>query len=309
MKPSVLSVDGCSLGGRVAAQMGLSAHAVDTTIFPDGEFEIVVTDVHNDDVFVVESTGPPVNDRLMQLALILDACRRAGAARVTAVVPYFGYARHDRSRAGGPLAARVAASMISERADRVIVVDPHSAALEGMMSAPLTVVSGLSALSAALEPLLPADAVIVAPDNGAAKLAENFSEKLHLPYAIVHKTRVSGTDVRAGAVVGDVRDRAPVIVDDMISTGGTVAEAFHALRAAGCQDTLWVVATHGLFRELSEYRLKALPLRKIIVTDTIDAPDVSFPLQVASVAGDLARVMQVFAGPRTDREQTTGMSR
>lgn len=291
METRVVCVNGCSLGGLVAAQMGLSALTVQTTVFPDGEFDVIVPDVRNADVFVVDSTGPPVNDRLMQLALILDACRRAGAARVTAVVPYFGYARHDRSRAFGPLGARVAASMIGERADRVIVVDPHSGALEGMISVPLTVVSGLSALSAALEPSLPADAVIVAPDIGAAKLAEKFSAKLHLPYAIVHKTRVSGTDVRAGAVVGDVKGRSPVIVDDMISTGGTVAEAFHALRAAGCEDTLWVVATHGLFRELSEFRLKALPLRKVIVTDTVETPNVSLPLQVASVAADLAHAM------------------
>jgi ribose-phosphate pyrophosphokinase len=119
-----------------------------------------------------------------------------------------------------------------------------------------------------------------------------FSERLHLPYAIVHKTRVSGIDVRAGAVVGDVSGRVPVIVDDMISSGGTVAEAFRAVREAGAQDSLLVAATHGLFRELSEFRLKALPLRKVLVTDTVDVSNVSLPLEVVSVAADLAHAIR-----------------
>jgi ribose-phosphate pyrophosphokinase len=303
MRLCVLCVAGCPLGGLVAAELGTPPLAVETTVFPDGELDIIVPEVRNADTFVVQSTGPPVNDGLVQLVLVLDACRRAGAARVTAVVPYFGYARHDRSRTRGPLAARVAASMISERADRVIVVDPHSAALEGMMSAPLTVVSGLPALSDALAPLLPDNAVIVAPDIGAAKLAERFSVKLQLPYVIVHKTRVSGTDVHAGAVVGDVKGRSPVIVDDMISTAGTVAEAFRAVRAAGSEDTLSVVATHGLFRELSEFRLKALPLRTVLVTNTVEPPNVSFPLHVVSVAADLAQVVRMSASSGSEPTQ------
>jgi len=267
---------------------------VKTARFPDGEVSVAVPDVCNADVFVVHSTSPPVNDRVIDLALMLDACRRGGAARVTAVIPYFGYARQDRSREGGALGARVIASMINSNADRVVVVDPHSAALEGMLSVPLTTISALPALAAALVPRLPVNAVIVAPDLGAAKLAERFSARLGLPYAVVHKTRISGTEVQAGSVVGDVRGRTPVIVDDMISTAGTVAAAFHAVRAAGAAEAVSVVATQGLFCELSEFRLEALPLRDVFVTDTIDRQTLSFPLHVVSMAPALAECIRMY---------------
>jgi ribose-phosphate pyrophosphokinase len=259
--------------------------------------------VRNADVYVIHSTSPPVNDRVVELVLILDACRRGGAARVTAVVPYFGYARHDRSGTGGALGARVMASMISAAVDHVMVVDPHSAALEGMMSVPLTMISAVPALATALRPLLPDAAVIVAPDLGAAKLAQRFSEQLGLPNAVVHKTRVSGTDVRVDAVIGDVRGRTPVIVDDMISTAGTVVAAFHALRAAGAADSVTVIATHGLFTELAEFRLKTLPLRNVFVTDTIESRELSFPRTIVSVAPDLAECIRSHNPPTHDEHR------
>jgi ribose-phosphate pyrophosphokinase len=294
MRLCVLSTEHCRLGESVSSVLQTANAVVTATRFPDGEVGVVVPDVCNADVFVVHSTSPPVNDRVVELALILDACRRGGAARVTAVIPYFGYARQDRSRDRGALGARVIASMINAHADRVVVVDPHSAALEGMLAAPLTTISALPALAAALGPRLPEDAVIVAPDLGAAKLAERFAAHLALPYAVVHKTRISGTEVQAGSVVGDVRGRTPVIVDDMISTAGTVAAAFHAVRGGGAADTVSVVATHGLFCELSEFRLKALPLRDVFVTDTIDPPTLSFPLQVVSIAPALAECIRRY---------------
>jgi ribose-phosphate pyrophosphokinase len=297
MKLCVLTTEACRLGQAIASAMKTPAAVVETTRFPDGEVSVEVPDVRNADVFVVQSTSPPVNDRVIDLVLILDACRRGGAARVTAVVPYFGYARQDRTRDGGALGGRVVASMIGTNADRVIVVDPHSAALEGMMSVPLTAISALPALAAALSPLLPDAAVIVAPDIGAAKLAEGFAQVLKLPYAIVHKTRISGMEVRAGSVIGDVRGRTPVIVDDMISTAATVVAAFHAARAAGAADSVSIVATHGLFSDLSEFHLKALPLRDVFVTDTIDAPSLSFPLEVVSVAPLIAECIRFYHRP------------
>lgn len=288
MKPCVLSAESCDLGQSIASELGAPALVVQTTRFPDGEVSVVVPDVRNADVFVVHSTSPPVNDRVIDLVLMLDACRRGGAARVTAVVPYFGYARQDRSGQGGALGAGVIASMISASADRVVVVDPHSAALEGMLTVPLTTVSALSALAAALKPFLDETSVIVAPDIGAVKLAERFSSLLGLPYAIVHKTRISGTEVHAGSIIGEVRGRTAVIVDDMISTAGTVVAAFHAARSGGASDSVSIVATHGLFCELSEFRLKALPLHKVFVTDTVQPQALSFPVEVVSMAPALA---------------------
>lgn len=293
----VLSIESCGLGQSIASVLQTSVAVVEITRFPDGEVGVSVPDVRNADVFVVQSTSPPVNDRVIDLVLTLDACRRGGAGCVTAVVPYFGYARQDRSAEGGALGAGVMASMISRSADRVVVVDPHSAALEGMMSVPLTTISALAALADALVPLLPEGAVIVAPDIGAVKLAERFSGILGVPYAIVHKTRISGTEVRAGSVIGEVRGRTAVIVDDMISTAGTVVAAFHAVRAAGAADSVSIVATHGLFCELSEFRLKALPLRQVFVTDTIEAQTLSFPVEVVSMAPALAEYIRMYSPP------------
>ena len=293
MRLCVVTTDSCTLGQPIASALQMPAAVVEMTRFPDGEVSVAVPDVRNADVFVVHSTSPPVNDRVIDLVLTLDACRRGGAARITAVIPYFGYARQDRSGDVGALGAGVIASMISANADRVVVVDPHSAALEGMLSVPLTTISAVPALAAALAPLLPDAAVIVAPDLGAVKLAERFAGILGLPYAIVHKTRISGTEVRAGSVIGDVRGRTAVIVDDMISTAGTVVAAFHAARAAGAEESVSIVATHGLFCELSEFRLKALPVRNVVVTNSVDARPLSFSLDVVSMAPEIAKLIRL----------------
>jgi ribose-phosphate pyrophosphokinase len=231
---------------------------------------------------------------LIELLLLGDACRRAGAARVTAVIPYFGYARQDRRASGRePVSARLVADLLQTGGfDRVVAVDLHTTALEGFFAIPLEHLTVVPLLAEAARTGLAPHSVVVAPDLGAVKLAERYGALLLQPVAFVHKTRLSGTEVRAGAVIGDVRDRAPVIVDDMISTGGTIAAAVGALLEAGAVPDVSVVATHALLVGPALQRLAALPLRRLIATDTvIPQAGPAVPLEVASVAPLLAEAV------------------
>jgi ribose-phosphate pyrophosphokinase len=246
-------------------------------------------------VYIVQSTSPPVERHLLELLLIADACQRAGAARVTAVIPYLGYARQDRRTGAGEAAgARVVADLIGTRGfARLVVLDLHSAAVEGCFAAPLEHLTAVPALVAAVATARPDNGVVVAPDRGAVKLAARYAKALALPTAIVHKIRHSGTEVEARSIMGDVRGRAAIIVDDMISTGGTMAAAAAAVARAGCEPGLTLVATHGLLVGPAVVRLRDLPVERLIVTDSVPVPQVSgLHLVVASIAPLLGDAVQ-----------------
>ena len=259
--------------------------------FPDGELRPVVGRMRGDDVYVVQPTGPPVSEHLTELLLLLDACRRAGAERITGVVPYFGYARQDRrGRPGEAVGARVVADVLAAAgAQRLIVVDPHTVALEAMCAVPVEMLTAVPVLADALASELPAHAVVVAPDLGAVKLAERFAATLRLPVAVVRKTRLSGVDVQAEELVGDVEDRLAIIVDDMISTGATIEAAVRVLLAHGARPGIVVAATHGLLVGSAPDCLESLPLSRVVTTDTVVRHDRSaVPIDVRSVAPLLA---------------------
>ncbi len=277
-----------ALACSIAAMLGWEPAACEVERFPDGELRPAVPELRGEDVYVVQPTGPPVNDHLVELLLVLDACRRAGAGRVTAVIPYFGYARQDRrGTAGEAVGARVVADAVTAAgADRLVVVDPHSVALEAVCSIPVEMLTAVPALAAALEPELAAEAVLVAPDLGAVKLAERYASILRREVVVVRKTRVSGASVRAVGIVGDARDRPAVIVDDMISTGSTIEAAVDVLRAHGAA-SFAVAAVHGPLVAGAVERMAAVGAARILVTDTVGgAPSGS--VQVCSVAGLLA---------------------
>ena len=186
--------------------------------------------------------------------------------------------------------------------DAAVVLDLHSRAAEGFFAMPAEHLSAVPVLADALRGEVGVNAVIVAPDLGAVKLADRYARVWGCPVATIHKTRLSGTDVRVQQIVGDVRDRVPFIVDDMISTGGTVAAAVRALIAAGCRPDLTVVATHGVFADRAVETLRALPIGRIITTDSV-APraDLAVPVRVVSVAPLLSEVLA-----RLDRDQSLG---
>ena len=265
---------GRQLASAMVGRLDVEPVSCSVERFPDGELRPGVGDLRGDDVYVVQPTGPPVNDNLVELLLILDACRRAGAERVTAVVPYYGYARQDRrDRAGEAVGARTAADVISAAgADRVLVVDPHTAALESKFGIGVETLTAVPVLVTALAGTLPDGVVVVAPDLGAVKLAERVAGYLDLPVAVVRKTRVSGTSVRTTGLVGDVVDRPVLIVDDMISTGATIVAAAEAALAHGATPDLSVTATHALLVAGATDRLAALRPERVVVADTVPVP-------------------------------------
>jgi ribose-phosphate pyrophosphokinase len=282
------------LGAAVARVLRKDPAPCDVERFPDGEFRPAVGPVRGDDVYVVAPTGPPVNDNVMELLLLLDACRRAGADRVTAVVPYLGYARQDRrGEPGQAIGARVVtAALAGAGADRLVVVDPHSVAVEAMCDIPVEMLTAVPVLAAALARTVPDRAVLVAPDLGAVKLAERYASLLGLSVAVVRKTRVSGTRVRAKELIGDVEGRPTVVVDDMISTGATIAAAVDVLLAHGATTDVVVAATHGLLVGSADEQLRALSLRQLLVTDSLEpGRDRSVPLEVESIAPLLAEAI------------------
>ena len=280
-----------NLAEAVAAGVGSVAMRGGLERFPDGELCPVVGPMRGDDVYVVQPTSPPVNEHLMELALLVDACRRAGSERVTAVVPYFGYARQDRrSRPGQAIGARVAADILAAAgADRIVVVDPHTSGFEATCSIPVEVLSATSVLVAALRDRELGRSVIVAPDLGAVKLAERFAAAAGLPVAVVRKSRLSGTSVRAEELVGKVEGCRPIIVDDMISTGATIEATARLLEAHGAHPGMVVAATHALLLDSAFDRLARLELARLLVTDTVRVSSAALPaLEVCSVAALLS---------------------
>ena len=264
------------LAAAVARDLGVPLGVASLQRFPDGELHVAVRDsLRGREVYVLQPTTPPFETHLLELLLLADACHRAGATRVTAVMPYFGYARQDR-RAGGrePVGARLVGDLLSAgRIDRLVAVDLHSPTLEGFFAFPLEHLTAVPALANALAMdgggVGGGDSVVVAPDLGAARLADRYARALNLPVAMVHKTRITGEEVAVRGLTGEVAGRAPVIVDDMISTGATVVAAVAALREAGCRPDFTVVATHGLLVGEAPARLRALRLKRLIVTDTV----------------------------------------
>lgn len=280
------------LAEGIAAALGVALGKRVVERFPDGELHIELEEtVRGHDLFLIQPTAPPVEEHLLELLLLADACSRAGAARLTAVVPYFGYARQDRRASGRqPVGARVVADLIGTRAiGRVVAVDLHSAAIEAALPVPLEHLSAVSMLAEAARGVDCGDRVVVAPDLGATRLAEQYATRLGLPVAIVHKTRLGGDSVIVRRITGEVRDRAPLVVDDMISTGGTIEAAVGAVLRAGGLPRVTVVATHALLVGPALDRLSRMPLRRLIVTNSVRLPE-SLPVaqDVVSLAPLLA---------------------
>jgi ribose-phosphate pyrophosphokinase len=295
-----------SLADSVAARLGTRVCRSVLDRFPDGELHAEIQEsVRGCDVYLVQPTGPPVDGHLMELLFLADASRRAGAARLTAVVPYLGYARQDRrARGREAIGARVVADALGVAGfERIVAVDLHSVSLEGFFGIPLEHLSAVSLLANAIEELVTDKSVIVAPDLGAVKLAERYAESLRRPIAIAHKTRLSGEEVRVRGIAGEVAGRVPVIVDDMVSTGGTIEAAAAALIAAGSLREITVVASHALLVGPAIRRLSALPLKRVVVTDSLSMPEHgSLPLQVVSLAPMLAEtVRRLNAGESMSR--------
>ena len=230
--------------------------------------------VRGREVFLVQPTAPPVNDHLVELLAFADACRRSAAARITAVVPYFGYARADKrhGRREPITASLVARLMQAAGIDHIVTLDLHAEQIEGFFHIPVDSLTAVPTLCQALRGRLPDGVVVVSPDAGRVAMATDYAHRLGCPVAILHKRRTSGTETVVTHVVGDVRDRPCLIIDDMISTGGTIARAVEALLAAGARPEIIVAASHGLFVGEARARLGHEVIQEVFVTDSVAGP-------------------------------------
>jgi ribose-phosphate pyrophosphokinase len=261
-----------------------------TELFPDGELHVKIEeDVRGRDCFIVQPTSHPVNAHLMELMIWVDCLRRASADRVTAVVPYFGYARQDRKDEGRtPITAKLVANLIERAgADRVVAVDMHAAQVQGFFDVPVDHLSASPVLIKWFKSLKLANRVFVSPDVGNVKRAQVYANMLGGEISIIDKRRKSGLETQAVHIIGDVAGRNVLMVDDMITTAGTVTEACKILRDHGVKD-IYMSATHAVFAPPAMDRLSRCDFTKLAVTDTIPigtrADAIKDRLEVLSVA-------------------------
>jgi ribose-phosphate pyrophosphokinase len=286
------------LAAEVAQLLGRPRGRCTVERFPDGEVNVHLDEpVRGREVFLIQSTAPPVNNNLVELLALADACRRSSASCITAVVPYFGYARSDKRHGRrAPIGASMVASLMQAVGiQHVVTVDLHAAQIEGFFHVPVDSLTAVPALVHVLREKLPAGIVVVSPDEGRVKMATDFARRLGAPVVVLHKERLDGTATSVVKVVGDVRGRPCLLIDDMISTGGTIAEAVAALLREGARPEMIVAATHGLFVGDARARLSDPAIRAIYVTDSVPAPAAPWPgLNVVFLAPLLAAAIRRF---------------
>jgi len=283
---------GVPLGGRLIGRA------------PDGELRIELQEnLRACDVFLIQPTGPLLDQNLMELFFLADACRRSEANHITAITPYFGYARQQRgfSRRRSVGAPLIADMLRTVGIGRVVAVDLHGTPLENAFGITFEALGTVELFCKAIGPLAQ-DTIVVAADMGAFRLAEEYGHALKLPIAIVAKVRVSDEEVVARSLIGDLRGRTPLIIDDMIITGGTIEAALNAVVAAGALPNATVVATHGLFVGSAPKRLTALPIKRLLVTDSLQiSTELELPIEIVKLAPLLGQVIsRLHAGEPLD---------
>lgn len=262
------------LANKICDYLGIPLGKVSIGRFPDDEIALKVEeDVRGRDVFIVQPTCPPVNENLMQLLIMIDSFRRASANRITAVIPYYGYARQDRKDEGRvPITAKLVANLITEAgAHRVLCMDLHAAQIQGFFDVPVDHLYAVPVQHSHFEKLnyRSEDLVIVSPDEGRIKLALKFLRRLGGTLAVIDKRRSSGTQTHQAHIIGGpVEGKVALVFDDMISTGGSIAGAATVLRGHGARE-IHVSVTHALFCGDAPARLRDAPIDEIVVTDTV----------------------------------------
>ncbi len=283
-----------ALAEELAAHVGQPLCRVTIRRFADGEIFVKIDEnVRGRDVYIVQSTNPPA-ENLMELLLLMDAAKRASAARVTAVIPYFGYARQDRKdQPRVAISAKLIANMVSVAgADRVLGLDFHQHQMQGFFDLPVDHLYAAPVFVNHFRQIALHDPVVVAPDVGSAKMARGFAKRLNASLAIIDKRRPSANIAEVVNVVGDVEGKDCVIPDDMIDTGGTMTEAVHALKRLGARD-VYCCATHALLSGPAVERFVASPVKEVVVTNSIALPpERRFDrLKILSVSGLLAKAI------------------
>jgi ribose-phosphate pyrophosphokinase len=276
-----------ALAGKIAAYLGTELGAVDIQRFPDGETFVKIRDnIRGGDVFVVQSTCRQPNEMLMELLIMIDAMRRASAARITAVLPYFGYARQDRKdQPRVPITAKLVANLlVAAGAQRVLTMDLHAQQIQGFFDIPVDHLYAAPVMVKYLRDLKLKSPIVVSPDTGGVKAAYAYSQMLNSGLAIVAKERLGPSEVDAYNIVGNVAGNDVIMVDDLATTCGTLCAAARILMERGAASVRAVVS-HGLMTDQGLQRLKASPITELVVTDTVPPVDTQgFPVTVMSVS-------------------------
>jgi ribose-phosphate pyrophosphokinase len=283
------------LASRISEKLDIPLTDARLRRFPDGEINVKIEDsMRGHDVFVIQPTSPPVNEHLMELFIILDALRRASAGRVTAVIPYYGYARKERkTQPREPISAKLIPNFITlAGADRLLLFDLHAEAIEGFFDVPTDHLSPHRIFADYLKTKNLHHLTIVAPDAGGGRRAEAVANDLQAPIAFGYKRRTGEDIVEMIAVSGDVKGRDCVVVEDIITTGSTISKVVQALRNQGAGRVL-VAATHPVFTGDAVERLKQVDVEEVIVTDSVPIAGEKLgpPLTVLSVAPLLAEAI------------------
>jgi ribose-phosphate pyrophosphokinase len=274
------------LARKIADYLGVQLGEADLGRFPDGEIRCKLrADVRGADVFIIQSTCTPVNDHLMEILIMADALRRASALRISAVIPYFGYSRQDRKDDGRvPITAKLVANLLEAAGiHRVVTLDLHAAQIQGFFDVPVDHLYASRVFTKYARKLELPELVVASPDVGGMKMAWGYTKRLDAFLAVIEKRRVSGEEVEVGFVIGDVKDKNVILVDDIISTGGSISKAASLLKEKGARK-VFVMATHAVFCGRAVEKLRDAPITEIIVTDTIPVTAPIDRLRVLSVA-------------------------
>ena len=286
------------LGEEVCRGLGISAGLCDVGTFADGETQVrILEDVRGLDCFVIQPTCKPVNGNLMELLVMVDALRRASARRITAVVPYYGYARQDRKHEGRvPITAKLVANLLTTAGvDRMLCMDLHAQQIQGFFDIPLDHLTTKPVIVSYLRKKERDNIVVIAPDVGSVKMADGYAKALGGQLAIIEKRRKNDVEIQHGHVIGHIVGKNALIVDDMISTAGSMASAITIARKEGAA-SVTVATAHGLFVGPAWERLKEADADEIITTNTLPQDEVSArknvrKFTVLSVAGELAEAI------------------
>jgi ribose-phosphate pyrophosphokinase len=283
------------LAERIAASLGTNLGEVDVGRFPDGEtFVKIRENIRGGDVFIVQPICRPPNENLMELLIMIDAARRASAARITAVLPFYGYARQDRKdQPRVPITAKLVANLlVAAGANRLLTMDLHAQQIQGFFDIPVDHLYASPVIVKYLQSKNLVNPVVVSPDTGGVKMAHAYAQMLQCGLAIVAKQRKSPTEVEAMALVGDVKDCAAVMVDDLTTTAGTFVAASRLLIDNGAREVYGAV-THAPLTEAGLARLKDSNIRELVVTDTVPLENTGgAPVTVLSVAEILGEAIQ-----------------
>lgn len=262
------------LAEKIAKALGIPLGDSLIGRFSDGEVFVNINEtVRGTDVFIIQPTHPPVNEHLMELLIIIDAFKRASAGRITAVLPYYGYARQDRkAKARDPITAKLVADLLTTAgADRILVMDLHAAQIQGYFNIPVDHLLGVPILAKYFQNKNLEDIVVVSPDLGSVTRARNFANHLDAPIAIIDKRRPKANVSEVMNIIGDVKDKNVILIDDMIDTAGTITQAADALKKFGAKD-VYACCTHPVLSGPAIERIQNSAIKELITTDTIQLP-------------------------------------